>query len=180
MIKRQDLQHGDVLLFVRHKHSSLLVKMIRLITGSQFTHAAIVLEVDQKKFVLEQENERMHSYLPFYYAFKDEEIYAYRPKFPIPNIVFQEFNRLDYGYLCIIDCAINHLLGLFNSKREYKPLLTKLFKSKTVTCSALVAQVLKLTNNVNWCKYVETVEPDDFANHSETFTSLGSIDWETI
>lgn len=178
-INASELKHGDVLLYERKKYIGILPRLIRIIIGNKMTHAGIVMEVDNKKFVLEQLTPRMHSYLPFYYALPGEVIHCVRPKFTSPSIVLNKFfEREKYGNLAIIDCAINHFIGLFLSdKWKYRPILAKLFKSKRIICSALVAKILRLELNTNWCNNYRVVEPDDFINHCEDFSYLGIINW---
>ena len=173
------LKHGDVLLFERKRYGGVLPRIIRLITGNKMTHVAIVMEIDNRKFVLEQLTPRTHSYLPFYYALTGEIIHCVRPKFTLPAIINNsDFEREKYGTLAIIDCAINHFIGLFLGKNwEYKRILARLFKSKRLICSALVAKILKLELNADWCHDYHVVEPDDYINHLENFSYLGIVNW---
>jgi hypothetical protein len=174
-----ELQHGDVLLFNRRQHQTITERLIRLITGSQYTHCGIVVKVDGQLYVLEQMTERMHSRLDFYYAKLGEVIVCARPKFEIDqNINILDFYRENYGYTNIIDCALNHLFGRVTfGKWEFKPILVPRIKASTIICSALVATVLQLDKHAAWCKYVGVVEPDDYYNHAETFNILGTIDF---
>jgi hypothetical protein len=175
----KDLQHGDVLLFNRRQHQSITVRLIRLITGSQFTHCGIVVKVDGQLYVLEQMNERMHSRLDFYYAKLGETVVCSRPKFTVdPNVNILDFYRENYGYTNIIDCAINHFMHRITfGKWEFRPILVPRLKAATIICSALVATVLQLDKHATWCKYLGVVEPDDYANHTETFDILGEIEF---
>lgn len=178
-MKPSELKHGDVLLYIYKKKASILVKFIRLICGNKYVHASVVCEIDKRNYILEQSFERIHSYIPAYTVFEEEEIHCYRPKFIIPSYVIGNFKRKPYGYLGIIDCAINHLLRRVTFGHwEYKPMLSRLFNTKNIVCSALVAQTLRLKEAVEWCKYLEVVEPDDYSNHTENFTFIGILDWE--
>ena len=179
VINVSELKHGDVLLYEHKKYIGILPRLIRIIIGNKITHAGIIMEVDNRKFVLEQLTPRTHSYLPFYYALPGEVIHCARPKFMIPAIIQNSiFEREKYGNLAIIDCAINHFIGLFlGDKYKYKPILARLFKSERIICSALVAKILRLDLNTNWCNNYRVVEPDDFINHCEDFSYLGIINW---
>lgn len=172
-----DLKHGDVLLYQWKKHGNFFVRAIRLITGSKIVHSGIVIEKDGDKFIVEAMGYRMHSYVPLYHAYHGEVIYCVRPKFPIPYMPDTLFERRRYGYLNIVDCLVNHFLGLFNSKHVYTPYCAHYFKNTNLMCSALVAKALKLPENTKWCNYIEVVEPDDYWNHNETFTRMGVIRW---
>ena len=171
-----DLQHGDVLLYDWVKNASIDARGIRLIEGSKYTHCSVVQEIEGIHFVLEQLGERMHSYLPFYYAETGEEITCFRPKFKAPEANQNSFTRNPYGYLSILDALINHFIGLFSNKR-YKPWMMTFFKSKNVDCSILVGKVLELESNAQWCYDINVLEPDDFYRHPESFEDLGTIDW---
>ena len=178
-MKFSELLHGDVLLYEHRKKANFITKAIRLVTGSQYVHCGIVLEIDRKKYILEQMTERMHSYTPLYYNFDGEVIHCVRPTFAIPEInEYKVCQRYNYGYHGIVDCLINHFLGRISfGLWEYKPLLTRLIKTERTICSTLVARILDLQNNTKWCKYPEVVEPDDFGNHVEDFVYVGTVEW---
>ena len=175
-----DLKHGDVLLFERRNAQPLIARLIRLSLGSKFTHAAVVLEVDNKLYVLEQQLERMHSILDFYYPFTGEIIHCVRPKFSVSkDLSALLFYREDYGYLNILDCALNHLLHRVTFKKwVFKPILVKHFKTKNIVCSALVARAIRLTENTSWCKDETLVEPNTFMEHPDDLEYLGPIVWD--
>lgn len=179
IVNASDLQHGDVLLYEHKKYATFLSRLIRIIIGNKMTHSSVIIKVDNRKFVLEQLAIRTHSYLPFYYAFEGETIHCIRPKFTPPSIMLNsDFERQKYGNLAIIDCAINHFIGLITDGRwKYRPILAKLFNSKRIICSALVAKILRLDLNTKWCNDYHVVEPDDFINHCEDFNYLGIINW---
>ena len=79
-MRASELRHGDVLIYNWGKNASLATQGIRIITGNKYTHCSVIQEVAGNKFVLEQLNERSHSFLPFYYAREGEEIRCLRPK----------------------------------------------------------------------------------------------------
>ena len=175
-MKASELQHGDVLVYSWRKNASFMARVIRLITGNKVTHCSVVVEYESNKFILEQMGERMHSFLPLYYAMDGEKISCMRPKFIVPPASYEIFYRKPYGYLCTLDAMVNHFLGLFSNK-PYKPRLVNWFKSTNVDCSILVGTVLKLNENAEWCKCVEVIEPDDYIAHPEHFEDLGEIEW---
>ena len=177
-MKASELQHGDVLLYDWRSHAAITTQGIRLVTGNANTHCSVVQEIYGNKFVLEQLGDRMHSFLPFYYAMEGEEITCFRPKFPPPPADPTNFTRNPYGYLCIADALLNHCIGLF-SKRRYKPRIVNLFKSKNIDCGVLVGRVLELEENASWCYDVAILEPDDFIKHPESFSNFGVVDWRS-
>jgi hypothetical protein len=180
MIKSSDLMHGDVLLYKHNlRKSSFIVKCIHLITGADVEHASIIWEVDRNKYVLEQLPERTHSLLKFYYELPGEDIIAVRPLFPIPDQDDKEmFRRENYGYSSIIDCLLNHAMGRITFGHwKYRPIIRKYYQKELINCSGLVALMLKLTENVEWCKYPSVVEPGTILSHGESFIWLGPVDW---
>lgn len=177
-MRASELRHGDVLIYNWGKNASLATQGIRIITGNKYTHCSVIQEVAGNKFVLEQLNERSHSFLPFYYAREGEEIRCLRPKFIPPPPDQTNFTRDPYGYFCIADALLNHFINLF-SKRPYKPRIVGFFKSKNVDCSVLLGRALKLQDNCAWCYDISVLEPDDFINHPESFSDVGIIDWSS-
>ena len=174
-MKASELLHGDVLCYTHKNNPSFIQRCIRLIEGNQIIHCSIVRKVDGKMFILEALNERIHSYVPFYTVEPNEEICCFRPSFSIPQVEESiYFKREPYGYACILDSLFNHTLSLVTHKRwKFRPM----FNSKYLDCSALVAKMLDLENNTNWCDSYLIVEPDDFATHPEHFTYMGVVEW---
>lgn len=184
----RDLQPGDILL---HSDTSPAfgARGIRLITGSKFTHCALVLQDGR---ILEQWTRRRIHKDAFAYAAKTltkgESLTVVRPKFTIvfdPDFI-REGNL--YGVGCILDALINHAfawayhLGWLKRNQpeeigddKYYPMA---FFSRLggLDCSALVAATLHMGSRV-WCSDVRCVEPDDFANHGEDFQNLGVLDF---
>jgi len=177
-MKASELQHGDVLLYDWRSHASLTTQGIHLITGNQNTHCSVVQNIDGILFVLEQLDERTHSFLPFYYAFEGETIQCMRPKFSVPPAVQDNFTRNPYGYWCIADAMLNHFIGLF-SNRPYKPRIVNLVGSKNIDCSVLVGKALNLQEVCDWCYDVSILEPDDYTKHPESFDDMGIVDWSS-
>lgn len=178
-MKVGDLRHGDVLMFEYRRYDKLIPRAIRLVTGSHITHVGIVQEVFGVKVVLEQLSLRTHTLLNFYPRNSGEKIEVARPNFNVPKVNKYLFIPEKYGYWSIVDCLINHALGQVPFlKWEYRPFFTKWTKTRKENCSNLVAHALDLSKNVPWCKFPDVVEPDDFYNHTETFTNLGTLEWE--
>jgi len=178
-MKSSDLMHGDVLLYERKKNISFMVRGIRFVTGNKFTHSGFIVEVEGNKYVINQLNRREKTHLSIYEPLPGEVIHCVRPTFAIPPQDEDELlNRRTYGYLSIIDCLINHgLCRISFGKWSYRPLLKRLFNTKTVICSTMVADALNLKKNTQWCRYHEVVEPDDYANYANDFMYVGIIDW---
>lgn len=176
IMHKSKLEHGDVLLFAHApEHQSLFVRGIRLVTGSTFVHAGVVVDNGQYKLVLEQLAERTFEPVDYYRPDVGASIHVLRPKFDVPPTDPSLINRNGYGYWSIADCLANHLVGLF-SKRDYKVRFGKI-KPDNVECAGLVAQALGLQDRALWCKDNKVVEPDDYFNHDETFWYLGVVDW---
>lgn len=173
MIQKSDLKHGDVVLYEHRTHQSLLARCIRLITGSKYTHAGIILMINGSPVIFEQLGRRIYRFVELYNVDLGEHAYIYRPKFKVPGTDRSLFKYKTYGYLKLVDCLINHFFSLFYFQHEYKPYLGKYAKTKI--CSQLVADCLDLKNKVDWCKYHEVVEPDDYANHDENFLFMGQL-----
>jgi hypothetical protein len=178
-VKPSDLMHGDVLLYERKKNISLMVRGIRFVTGNKFTHSGFVVEVERNRYIVNQLNYRQKTHIDIYEPLPGEVIHCVRPTFAIPEQDEDElFYRRAYGYLSIMDCLINHAMGRISFGHwTYRPLLKKLFNTRTVICSTMVADALNLKKNTQWCRYYEVVEPDDYANHSENFMYVGIVDW---
>ena len=174
-----ELMHGDVLLYEYKKRASFLTRCIRLITGNKFIHSSIVRKIDGKLFILEALSSRLHSYVPFYYTYLGEVIHCFRPKFPIPDVIEKPyFVPETYGFLCVADSLLNHTLGRVTFRKwEYKPFLQQFFNATHTDCSVLVAEMLDLEKNTDWCKFNRVVEPDDFSLHPETFEYLGIVEF---
>ena len=179
-ISSHALQHGDVLLYNdRLRHSSFYVDGIHLITGAKYEHSAIIWEENHCRYVLEQLELRTHTLLKYYHPLPYERIWAFRPTFDIPHQWSQYwFQQAKYGYSTVTDCLINHLLGRLTLNHwRYRPLTRKFWQSDRIDCSGLVAEMLELTENTDWCEYPSTIEPGTFALHPESFTELGEVVW---
>lgn len=170
-----DLKYGDVLLYVESpKYSSILVKSIRLIIGSKYTHSSIYID-DGSKFVLEQLLLRVITFIYDYKLEVGEEICVVRPKFEVKPIKEDLYKHKPYGVFSILDDALNHLFGrLTFGNWKHRCMLGKFSSNRT--CSALVAECLDLANNVSWCYDNRMVEPDDYFNHSKDFDFLGKLE----
>lgn len=173
MIQKSDLKHGDVVLYEERSHQSFIVRAIRLITGSKYTHAGIVLMINGSPVIFEQLDRRIYRFVELYNLDIDEHVYVYRPNFVAPGTDRNLLKYKKYGYIKLVDCLINHFIGLFNLNHRYRPYLSKYTKNKI--CSQLVADCLDLKNHVNWCDYHEVVEPDDYANHENDFKYMGNL-----
>ena len=171
------LQPGDVLLH-KDRTPSFGARGIRLITGSKYTHCSLVLPDGS---ILEQGlKRRIHFGLKAYCKktlTQGESLELARPKFE-PRFNYAYVTTGDfYGWNCIVDALINHGLGrvadLFGCHYTYKPWLSRFWG---LDCSALVASASRLDECVAWCYENRIVEPDDFANHPESYELLGELD----
>jgi hypothetical protein len=175
LVSRLNLKHGDVLLFQKRKHAGFLPRAIRLITGSKFSHAGIVVDLDGNLVVLEQLIIRHFSLLRSYSLelSSSDVVMAFRPKFEVNSVNIWDLRIRSYGILSLIDELINH--GLSNlTFRHWR--YRAIFGNKVnIVCSALVAKILELEQNTDWCKDHRLVEPGDLANHPENFELLGEV-----
>jgi hypothetical protein len=130
-------------------------------------------------FILEALASRTHSYVPYYYTHLGEVIHCFRPKFPIPDVVERPyFVPETYGILCIFDSLINHFLSVVTLRHwKFKPFLQKFFDATHTDCSILVAEMLDLEINAEWCTSNRIIEPDDFSLHPETFEYIGTVEF---
>ena len=175
-MKASELKHGDILLYEEGRQATTASRLIRLVTGSKFTHVSIVQEIYRIKFVLEQLGERTHSYVPLYYVAPGEVVHCVRPKFTPVKATVKIFERKPYGYWSICDVAINHFIGLFNKNWVYRPWFMRWVKNPNIDCSILVGEALNLKDEASWCNHLGVLEPDDFYNHTETFEYLGVVE----
>lgn len=171
-----ELQHGDVLLYVHKKHQTILEKLIRLVTGSKMVHSSVVQSTMEGKVILEQLTVRTQSLLDIYPLQPGEELYCYRPLFYPPEYKIRNFQQKPYGVLAILDCLLNHLIGLVIPIWRHKTMLAHW--SKNNTCSGLVAVVLNLKDNVDWCPDPRVIEPEDYLKYPHDFQCLGKVEWD--
>ena len=179
-MKSSDLRHGDVLLFNWRAHQSFYELVIRLITGSQFVHCAIVQDIGVSdgetpvsgivlSCILEQHQERRCEPVELYRPDKTCSIICMRPKFEPAEFNPDLVNHAGYNYWAIADSLINHFMHRITLGRwQFKAMLTKL-KPELCDCSQLVAQALC---DKEW----QTCEPDDLIVDKH-FDDLGVIDW---
>lgn len=177
LIPRTGLRHGDVLTYEYRSHQSILVRGIRLVTGSRCVHVGVVVSYQGILYVLEQLPKRSMIPLSQYSGALGSEIHAVRPKFAVQRLDHSLVDTTAYGYMGIVDCLINHALGRILTYWDYRPMLSTIWP-QNVICSALVAIVLDLPKHAKWCQFPAVSEPDDYVNHTETFDYLGKIDWD--
>jgi hypothetical protein len=173
-MKTQDLRTGDVLIYEHTSRTPLLVRMIRLITGSQYTHAGVFIGQGRMGGVLEQLYVREFEFISKYKREKGEVITVWRPRFELPTILYGEICGTQiYGVLCILDDLLQHGLGYIPGYKK-RPILARL--STNLTCSALVAKVLQLDRNCDWLSDFRLCEPQHIPAHPETFEYLGELE----
>ena len=172
-MKTCDLRHGDVLLFNHRSHVPLFARCIRLITGSKFTHCAVIIHTDMDEMlVLEQLHERQYSLLHYYQPDVGAEITVMRPRFYIPTTgVELRINHSGYNYWSLVDCLINHLMGNLTCGRWKRRAMLSRKKEGLRDCSQLVGWVLSMEN---W----RELEPDDFCDRErKRFFYLGVLEF---
>jgi|GEM_PF-6710782 len=170
-IKYTDLRHGDALLYIETK-PTWIDKGIQVITGSNCIHVSMVLFNNVFEQVLHRRMVPLNQYSN--YLADGEIILALRPKFNIA-INPDEINTSSfYGFTGILDQLMNHLLGRLIPRYKHTAFLTRIWG---LDCSGLVANILNLEHNCDWCHDYRVVEPDDFMNHGESFDYLGRVEW---
>lgn len=161
-MKKEQLQYGDVLLYEGSK--SLIQKLIRLVTGSKFTHVAVVIEF-ANLLVFEQLIKRKSTLVLYY---QDElKIIVMRPKFNVKPIDFKLINNSKYGWVLTIDHLLNHGIGRILHGWKHRHILSRVFQRDRMDCGHLVSSVLGYWPN-------EIPEPDDYSN--DKFENLGELE----
>jgi hypothetical protein len=166
MIDFGNICEGDVLLFKKNiKYKiSLVSKVIRLIQGNEYVHAAIVVSVvpGLTPLVAEVDSDFKSRVVPVSvsmergtpdvyrlsttYTFRSKSAYTYAL-----DTVGQK-----YGYSRIVDSAINHFLGRFDHAYNYRAWFSPDTKD---ICSTLVSKILNIGFGA---KYDRFSEPDDY------------------
>jgi hypothetical protein len=173
-MKTNELRTGDVLVYERTTRGPIFARLIRLCTGSEFTHTGIFIGQGKLGGVLEQLYDREFTFINKYKQEKGERINVWRPRFNIPSIPYQDIcGHQGYGIWCLLDDLLQHGLGFFKGYKK-RPILAKL--STRLTCSALVAKVLQLDKNCDWLCDYRLLEPQHVPAHPETFEFLGELE----
>jgi hypothetical protein len=159
---------GDVLLFERgSKHGSFYGRLIRLITGTLYTHCALIIMVKDHPYVLEQDG---------VVTFKPLGTYHPREKVSVWRNNTQTWNQKlawniaisnvgqPYGYRNLLECLLSHLAGNLNLNRIPVPIFLDLCETKT-TCAGLIANLIRsCVANPPAFSFVSTIsEPDDYS-----------------
>ena len=163
-MKREGLQHGDVLCFTYMKHQNFFERGIRLVEGSRFVHVGAVQQLGFVPYVLEQNAHITYREVSSYTIPDGAEMWCFRPKYSVPTTLL--FDDAPYNYLLILDCLINHGMGrLFKTWR--RRVMFGRF-SRNQICSTLVSYAIRCWPNA-------LPEPDDFAN-SDQMTPMGRVE----
>ena len=173
-MKIEELQDNDVLVYEETKRIPLLVRLIRLSTGSRYTHAGIFIGQGRLGGIMEQLWNREFTFITKYKKIPGEVISVYRPLFKASVEKDRaDFQNHHYGILCILDDLLQHGLGYFKNYKR-RPILSKL--SPRLTCSALVAKILQLPQHCDWLGDYRDCEPQNFPAHPETFEFVGILE----
>ena len=183
------LQVGDALLFEHRIHQSVVVRGIRLVTGSKFVHVGTVEDplcsmlptAPPDPVVMEQLITRTFERVALYLgAPAGTVVHALRPKFPIEPLDMTLLERSVYGYLGIADCLLNHGIGLIPGLHWRHRAMLGLLTPNHIVCSALAAKRYRLYLHTDWAPDYRVVEPDQFYNHSESFDYLGRVSFPSL
>lgn len=172
-MKRSELQHGDVLLYERgSKHGTLLGRIIRLVTGSRYTHSAIVVEnLPGERYIVEQDGKVRATLVEDYVFKRPEKVHVFRK----PGLRWNRSLSMQmvwwmvgtrYGVANLFEILLQHLLGRLFPGREPIPVMLE-ENRKPCTCSGLVAKIMHVaaedpTGGLNFLRHSTIVEPDDF------------------
>jgi hypothetical protein len=177
----RDLQHGDVLLYEKgSKHGTLLGRLIRLITGSRFTHTAIVLQnCNHERFVVEQSGVVSVTNVSNYKFTQPTKITVWRNDslWLTQDAMHMAWRMtgVKYGVANLFEIMLQHLLGRVLKGWRWNPVFLPPDRLKC-TCSGLVAKILvagirPLEKSRHFAK-TTIVEPDDF-NELRGFRQIG-------
>lgn len=179
----KDLQHGDILLFEKgSKHGTLLGRLIRLITGSRFTHTAIVLQnFAHERFIVEQTG-----------RVKVTKLSEYKFKNPIKVTVWRnsalwltsdamtcawKMVGVSYGVLNLFEILFQHLMSRMVKYWRWHSVFLPANRRKC-TCSGLVAKILvagtRPPERARHFTETTIIEPDDF-NELRGFKQIGVL-----
>lgn len=180
-MERSELKHGDVLLFERgSKHGTLLGRIIRLLTGSRYTHSAIVLENRSgERFIAEQSGHCAMTRLDDFVFHRPEKVTVWRNETlrwngTLAMVVAWTMVNTPYGVGNLFEILFQHTMGRLVKNWKWKPVFLPEDRKKC-TCSGLVAKIM-FTGTLNppaFTRYSTIVEPDDYADHN--FVQVGVI-----
>ena len=185
-MRPSDLQVGDVLLYERGaQHGTPLGRLIRLITGSLYTHATIVVQ-DGNGTLCIAEQEGHVAVIPVEaYKFKvPDKVSVWRnPNLRwFPRIAWISAISLvgtPYGIANLFEVLVQHLMGRIIKNWKPEPIL--LPEDRTYcTCSGLVAKIMHAGSwgtvaDAAFSEFSTIVEPDNF-NAARGFVCVGTID----
>lgn len=184
-----EVQPGDVLMFKRGgKAGTIPGKIIQLVTGSKYTHCAVVLQGPSGLYVAEQDGRGylipLAEYVKHKKGVNPKLIEVWRPAFPLRISAFGYYMAINatqrpYGYACLFDALINHLLGRVRKSYEYKRYLTG-GDYRLVHCAGLVGKLYVNSDGEppkHFNKYT-LLEPDDFVTSRFKYVGSGVDLWQ--
>ena len=184
-MERAELRHGDVLLFERgSKHGTLLGRLIRLFTGSRYTHSAIVVEnLNKQKFIVEQDGRVKVTPINDYVFKRPEKVHAFRTDSlrwnnSLSMLVAWSMVGTKYGVANLFEILFQHLMGRLYPKWTPVPVFLQNDRRKC-TGSGLVAKIMFVSTigevgEMDYLRYSTIVEPDDFSEN-RGFVDVGII-----
>lgn len=175
------LEPGDVLLYERggsSKKTTFFGRLVRLICGSEFTHAALVVADARGKLWIAEQHIRVRLYDPAELLKDPGTISVYSNpsmSWRFSDALFlaaKQYEGCSYGYLSLLDDLLVHLLA--KVKKSYTPKAIFTRSTKHLTCSGLVARVMWLAckNREDIPKFMyqySVAEPDDFSKAENGF-----------
>ena len=173
-----NLTTGDILLFERGtSHGTFVGRCIRLITGSKFTHCALVLITRKgEPMVLEQDGKVTLKPLSDYTNKTGISVWR-NPKITWEGdpvmMATTLFLGLPYGDMNLAECLWKHLVDRLDIKARVPLLLDR--REIITTCAGLIANMLMLcTKNPPAFSVISTVaEPDDFSTNG--YVRIGDL-----
>ena len=184
-MNRTNLQHGDVLLFKKGAaHGSLFGRIIRLFTGSPYTHSAIVLkDFAGNRFVVEQDGLVRVQRLDTYQFDHPELVTVWRNRelwIGDQEAMFVAWRMAGtkYGVANLFELALQHGIARVFPNWTWTPVFLPNDRTKC-TCAGLIAKILvasvRPVGKVSYFKITTLVEPDDF-NEKRGFRQVGVLD----
>jgi hypothetical protein len=163
-----DLQTGDVLLFERgSKRGSFMGRIIRLVTGSKYTHCAMIVMQGREPLVFEQDGKvtlvplRTHGFDEPVSVWRNIGVTWHKDAFTVASQLIGQ----PYGYANLLECLWSHTVNRYNILLPC-PMVLEACRPR-VTCAGLIANMLRACAvNVPYFAHVSTVaEPDDFSTN---------------
>lgn len=182
-----EFKNGDILLVRGGQGGNVFGHLVRLITGSEYTHCGVIIQDNLGIFnVVEQDSSTGHVTPVAFFC----EVRRLLPenlavsRYPDLRMLPSNFSticaklRTRYGFLSLMDALINHPLGRLFSwfGKEYtrRPFLSTF--TSTFTCAGFITKILLGLVTQDFPDY-RVAEPDDFVRFGFKVVAEGVEIW---